>query len=153
MEQGSSLILFTFYVSKYIVKKYQSVQFSRPVMSDSVWPPGLQHARLPCPSPSSGACSNSRPSSWWCHPAISSSVVPFSIMWNYHWWPFLSAPFCSKRYIHIAGQLSPPSISRIFHLPSRTLYPWNTNSLLTPAPCNPHLIFYLCEFDCSRYLI
>ena len=40
--------------------------------------PGLQHARLPCPSPSPGACSNSCPSSRWCHPTISSSVVPFS---------------------------------------------------------------------------
>ena len=41
-------------------------------------PHGLQHARLPCPSPTPGACSNSYPSSWWCHPIISSSVVPFS---------------------------------------------------------------------------
>ena len=47
-------------------------------MSDSLWPHGLQHARLPCPSPSLGAQSNSCPSSWWCHPAISSSVIPFS---------------------------------------------------------------------------
>ena len=41
-------------------------------------PHGLQHTRLPCPSPSPGACSNSCPLSWWCHPTISSSVVPFS---------------------------------------------------------------------------
>ena len=47
-------------------------------MSDSLWPQGLQHARLPCPSPSPGACSNSCPSSWWCHPTISSSFTPFS---------------------------------------------------------------------------
>ena len=39
---------------------------------------GLQHARLPCPSPTFGACSNSCPLSWWCHPTISSSVIPFS---------------------------------------------------------------------------
>ena len=55
-----------------------SVQFSRSVMSDSLWPHGLQHTRLPCPSPTPGACSDSRPSSRWCHPTISSSVVPFS---------------------------------------------------------------------------
>ena len=59
-----------------------SVQFSCSVMSDfvqpSVQPHGLQHARLPCPSPTPGACSNSCPSSWWCHPTISSSVIPFS---------------------------------------------------------------------------
>ena len=55
-----------------------SIQFSRSVMSDSLRPHGLQHTRLPCPSPTPGACSNSHPSSWWCHPTISSSVVPFS---------------------------------------------------------------------------
>ena len=46
-------------------------------MSDSLRPHGLQHARLPCPSPSPGVCSNSQPLSWWCHPSISSSVTPF----------------------------------------------------------------------------
>ena len=55
-----------------------SVQFNCSVVSDSLWSHGLQHARLPCPSPTPGACSNSGPSSWWCHPTISSSVVPFS---------------------------------------------------------------------------
>ena len=53
---------------------FSSVQF----MSSSLWPSGLQHARLPCLSPSPGACSNSCLLSQWCHPAISSSVVPFS---------------------------------------------------------------------------
>ena len=52
--------------------------FSLSVVSDSLWPPGLQHTRLPCPSPSPRACSNSSPLSQWCHPTISSSVVPFS---------------------------------------------------------------------------
>ena len=47
-------------------------------MSGSLGPPRLQHARLPCPSPTSGACSNSCPSSRWCYPTILSSVVPFS---------------------------------------------------------------------------
>ena len=54
-----------------------SVQFSS-VMSDSLRPHGLQHARLPCPSSNPGAYSNSSPLSRWCHPIISSSVVPFS---------------------------------------------------------------------------
>ena len=44
----------------------------------TLWSRGLQHARLPCPSPSPRACSNSCPSSQWCHPTISSSVIPFS---------------------------------------------------------------------------
>ena len=52
--------------------------FSHSVMSNSLWPHGLQHTRLPCPSLSPGVCSNSCPLSWWCHPTISSSVFPFS---------------------------------------------------------------------------
>ena len=55
-----------------------SVQFSCSVVSISLWPHGLQHARLPCPSATPGAYSNSCPSSWWCHPSISSSVFPLS---------------------------------------------------------------------------
>ena len=47
-------------------------------MSNSLQPHGLQHARLPCPSPTPGTCSNSCPSSRWCYPTISSSIVPFS---------------------------------------------------------------------------
>ena len=54
------------------------VQFNCSVISDFLWPHGLQHARLPCPSPTLTAYSNSRPSSRWCHPTISSAVVPFS---------------------------------------------------------------------------
>ena len=57
-------------------------------MSDSLRPHGLQRARLPCPSPTPRACSNSCPLSWWCHPTISSCVVPFSF------W----CPVCAKCY-------------------------------------------------------
>ena len=55
-----------------------SVQFSRSVMSDSLQPHELQHARPPCPSPTPGVHPNTCPLSWWCHPTISSSVIPFS---------------------------------------------------------------------------
>ena len=55
-----------------------SVQLSHSVMSNSLWPHGLQHARFPCPSPTPRAYSNSCPSHLWCHPIISSSVFPFS---------------------------------------------------------------------------
>ena len=58
--------------------KISSVQFSRSVMSNSLRPHGLQHARPPCPSPAPGVYPNSCPLSRWCHPTISSSVVPFS---------------------------------------------------------------------------
>ena len=66
------------------IKKYwciytmeYSVQFSHSVVSDSLRPHELQHVRPPCPSPTSGACSNSCPSSQWCHPTILSSVIHF----------------------------------------------------------------------------
>ena len=55
-----------------------SVRYSCSVMSDSLRPHGLQHSRLPCPSPTPRACSKSCPLSRWCHPIISSSVIPFS---------------------------------------------------------------------------
>ena len=66
LQQGLALIQFS------------SVQFSHSVMADSLWPHGMQHARLPCPSPTPGAYSNSCPSCRWCHPTISFSVIPFS---------------------------------------------------------------------------
>ena len=56
---------------------FSSVKFSRSVVSDSLWPHELQHARPPCPSPTPGIHPYPCPSSWWCHPIISSSVVPF----------------------------------------------------------------------------
>ena len=55
-----------------------SIQFSHSVVSNCLWPHGLHHARLPCPSPTPGVYSNSSPLSRWCHPTISSCVVPFS---------------------------------------------------------------------------
>ena len=58
--------------------KNQSVQFSCSVLSKSLWPHGLQHARVPCPSPAPWAWSSSCSSNWWCHPSMASSVVPFS---------------------------------------------------------------------------
>ena len=57
---------------------YSLIQFSCSVMSNFLWPQGLLHARPPCLSPTPGAYSNSCPLSQWCHPTISSSVVPFS---------------------------------------------------------------------------
>ena len=57
---------------------FSSVQFTRSVVSDSLWPHEPQHTRPPCPSPTPRVYSDSCPSSRWCHPAISSSVVPLS---------------------------------------------------------------------------
>ena len=61
-----------------VVDTFSSVQFSRSVVSDSLRPHESQHARPPYPSQTPGVHPDSGPSSWWCHPAISSSVVPFS---------------------------------------------------------------------------
>ena len=58
--------------------QFSSVQFTLSVMSDSLWPYELQHTRPPCPSPTPWVRPHPCPSSWWCHPTISSSVVPFS---------------------------------------------------------------------------
>ena len=66
------------YVPHLLYPFISSVQFSCSVISDSLWPHGLQHTRLPCPSPTPGVYSNSCPLSRWCHPTISSSVIPFS---------------------------------------------------------------------------
>ena len=64
--------------SSYVGKSFNSVQFSCSVVSNSLQPLGLQHARPPCPSPTPRVYPNSCPSSQWCHPTISSSVVSFS---------------------------------------------------------------------------
>ena len=63
---------------KSLWSRFYYLLFSHSVMFDSLWPHGLQHARLPCPSPSSRVCSNSCPLKWWCHPTISSCVISFS---------------------------------------------------------------------------
>ena len=71
---------FTYLETSWLLQ-FSSVQFSHSVVSNSLQPHGLQgveDTRPPCPSPTLGACSNSYPLSWWYHPAISSSVVPFS---------------------------------------------------------------------------
>ena len=67
-------------ITKYTImmKINSSIQFSLSVLSSSLPSHGLHHARHPCPSPTSGPCPNSCPLSWWCHPTISSSVIPFS---------------------------------------------------------------------------
>ena len=75
--QFFSLFLFLFFHYSLLVQ-FRSVQFSRSVVSDSLRPHKSQHTRSPCPSPTPGVHRNSCPSSWWCHPAISSSVIPFS---------------------------------------------------------------------------
>ena len=82
--KGMRIFLYVLYYLNYLCNfslrtriSFCSVQFSRSVVSDSLTPHELQHTRPPCPSPTPRVHSDSRPSSQWCHPAISSSVVPF----------------------------------------------------------------------------
>ena len=70
--------IWTTYTARYQKNMFSSVQFSHSVVSDFLWPHGLQHIRFPCPSPTPGVYSNSCQLSRWYHPIISSSVVPFS---------------------------------------------------------------------------
>ena len=72
------IVCYNIHSSTHVADMFSSVQFSRSVMSDSLWPHGLQHARPPCSSPTPRVYPNSCPLSWWCHPTISSSAVPFS---------------------------------------------------------------------------
>ena len=87
MNTGHLFIIFGFFnffqqclvvFSVEVFTSFSSVQFSHSVVSDSLWPHELQHSRPPCPPPTPRVHPNSCPSSWWCHPAISSFVVPFS---------------------------------------------------------------------------
>ena len=77
-------------------------------MSNSLWPRGLQHARLPCPSLSSRVCSSSCPLSWWCHLTISSSVTPFSSCPQY--FP-ASGSFPMSQLFTLGGQIIAASAS------------------------------------------
>ena len=78
MKIGKQVAVFNTDIFLWLLWLKISFQFSLSVVSNSLRPHGLQHARLPCPSPTPGAYSNSCPLHWWCHPTISSSVVPFS---------------------------------------------------------------------------
>ena len=109
-----------------------SVQFSRSVVSNSMRPHESQQARPPCPSPTPGAYSNSCPSSRWCHPAISSSVVPFSSC-------FQSLPasgsFPMSQLFEWGGQSTGVSASASV-LPMNT-QGWSPSDGLVGSPCSP----------------
>ena len=115
-------------------------------MSNSLQHHGLQHARLPCPSPTPGAYSNSCPSSWWCHPTISSSAIPFSS----HLQPFpASGSSQMSQFFVLCGQsigasasasVLPINIQDWFPLGNQ-LDPYPTIQLivnqLVVSPCSP----------------
>ena len=98
--------------------------FSSSVMSDCLWPQGLQRARLPCPSPSPGACSDSCPFSPWCHPTISSSVIPFSCLQSFP----ESASFLMSQLFTLGGQSTGDSASAsVLPVNIQDWFPWLTS--------------------------
>ena len=87
------------------------------VMSDSLWPYGLQYARFPCPSLSLRICWNSCPLSWWCHPIISSSVAPFSVICFFIFFFFFTIIAC----IHCVRY---ECTTLVFYSFIERLFPW-----------------------------
>ena len=133
--KNTSFIAALFTIAKILKQsKYtsiSSVQFSRSVMSNSLRRHGLQHARLPCPSPTPGVYSNSCPLHWWCHPTISISVIPFSS----HLQSFpISGSFPVSRYFASGGQSIGVSASAIV-LPMN-IQDWFPLGLIG-SPCSP----------------
>ena len=108
------------------------VQFNHSVVSDFLWPHGLQHARLPCPSPAPRDYSNSCPLSWWCHWTISSSVVPFSSCPQS--FP-ASESFQMSQFFTSGGQSIGVSASTLV-LPV-TIQDWFPLGLMVGSPCSP----------------
>ena len=101
------------------ILEWVSVQFSS-VVSDSLRPHGLQHTRPPCPSPTPGAYSNSCLLCWWCHPTISSSVIPFSSCLQ----PFpASGSFPMSQFFASGGQSIGASASSVFPMNIQDWFP------------------------------
>ena len=123
-----------FYRQEYWSGSLLLLLFNRSVVSDPLWPRGLQHARLSCPSPSSRAYSNSCPSSQWCHPTISSFVIPFSCLQSFP----ASESFLMSWLFTSSGQsigasasaaLLPMNIQDWFHLRVTGLRPLQSKGL------------------------
>ena len=93
-----------------------SVQFSLSLVSDSLWPHGLQRSRFPCQSPTPRACSNSCPSSQWCHPNISSSVSPSSLSNQKSAWVHGTSIALQIRGLQIYGPWATLDIQNILYL-------------------------------------
>ena len=98
-------------------------------MSKSLWPPGLQHSRLPCPSPTPRVCSNSCPSSWWCHSTISSSVVPFSS--SLQSLPASGSFVMSQSFAPSGQSIGVSASTSVLPMNIQDWFPWGLTSLLS----------------------
>ena len=114
----------------FLFQAFESVQFSCSVMSDSLWPHGLKHARLPCPSLTPGACYHSFPSHQRCHPTISSSVIPFSSCLQSFQYQGLFQWVSSLHQVVRVSELQHPSFKWIFR--TDFLSDWLVWSLCSP---------------------
>ena len=106
------------------------------VVSDSLQPHGLQHARFPCPSPPPGACSNSCPLSWWCHLTMSSSVIPSPPAFN------LSQHQCLLKWVSSSHQVAKILEFQLQH----QSFQWTFRTAflqdwLVGSPCSPRRVF------------
>ena len=110
--------------------------FSHSVMSDSLWPHGLKHARLSCPSPSLGACSNSCPLSWWCFPTISSSVIPFSCLRSFP----ASRSFLMSQLFTSGGQ-SIGALASVIPMTIQDWFPLGLTGLISLQSKGPSRVF------------
>ena len=111
--------------------QFSSVQFSCSIMSNSLRPYESQHARPPCPSPTPGVHSDSRPSSQWCHPVISSSVIPFSSCPQ----SFPASKSFPMSQLFIWGGQS-TGVSALASCPPKNSQGWSPSEW-TGSPCSP----------------
>ena len=117
----------------------QSVQFSHSVVSNSLWPHGRQHTRPPCPSPIPRAYSNSRPSSQWCHPTISSSVGPFSSCLQF--FP-ASGSFPMSQFFASGGQsIGAIASASVFPMNNQNWFPSGLTGLMSLQSKGPSRVF------------
>ena len=123
---------YTVITSSFSSVQFSSFQFICIVVSDSLRAHGLQHARAPCPSPTPGVYSNSCPFSQWCHPTISSSVIPFSS--RLQSFP-ASESFLLSQFFTSGGQSIGVSASASV-LPMNT-QDWSPSGWTFASPCSP----------------
>ena len=115
------------------------VQFSRSVVSNSLGPHGPQLARPPCPTPTPGVYTNSRPLNWWCHPAISSSVIPFP-----SWLQSspASGSFPMSRFLESGGQSTGASASAaVLPMDIQGWFPLGLTGLISLLSRGPSRVF------------
>ena len=123
-------------------------QFSCSVVSNTLWLHGLQHARLPCPSPTPGACSNSCPSSQWCHPIILSSVIPFSFCLQ----SFPSSEsFPVSQFFASGGQnIEVSALALVLQMNIQDWFPWG---LPTKVGLVKAMVFPVVMYGCESWTI